>query len=261
MKITKREIILFCLFSVLLMISMCSDRRKLQYNDQNWQSITDQIQYNLDSSEAHLKTIIGGKRKTIRRLLHTRDSMNIALAKAIKEAGRNTKGVTIINTKTLIRDTIPTEIIRIDTFIVDNVIKEFPVYHSFVKNKWITYTVTAGADSIYNFIGIFDQINVRWEKRGRYTEVYARNENPYTKTIGLKSWMIENSTRGQMDYGVFAGAQQNLFNREFSGGGYFEIKYKLLTAEVSAGIITGGGTLINPMVEAKLKYAFKRHQY
>jgi hypothetical protein len=246
----------------MLLIQHCSYKRAVKQNDKHWHTITDKLTTERDkygAEIAQIRVIQGKRNAVIKDLQHSNDSLNIQLSEAMKESGRGSNTVTVINTETIIHDTLTTIITAFDTVVIDDTVTVWPVYFSTFRDGHIADTIIASRDSTTRNLHIYNTQTLDVKKKRNKYVITVKNSNPHITTSGLKSWQMDRLLNGQIDYGVY-GSYSNRPDFTYQGGGYFELKHKIITAEFVGGVEMGIGGL-RPLVEVKAKFAIQRFPY
>lgn len=260
-----RNIHFYLIIALLLFILLrqgCNSRRTFIKEKEKFSSIVSGLQNQVlqDGTLISKISAVNVKRKQAIELLEmTNDSLNNALANAIKSSGKGTQAVTVVRSETEYIDTGSIVIIVDSARCVNDTIVNYPVYYASSHDKWATWSVTAGPDSVVNKFKVYNQFALAWKKKKGKYECRIVNANPHTVTTGIKSWVIPAGADFWSDAGFVSGYRAtSAYGSSSTFGGYGEIKYKLITAEVTAGIENNSTIVISPFVEAKLKVAIWR---
>jgi hypothetical protein len=256
-------LIIICLFIVIIQQG-CGKRKAVIAEKQKYNALFDTLKKERLSNGielARMTSIISKRKEAVRILEMKNDSLSNLLAFVIKESGRGTTNAVTFHTETIIHDTVPVEIVRIDTVINKDTVELWPVYISYSKTKWLSLQTTASKDSTIAMVKTYNQYGLAMtRKRGR-VEASVYNSNPHSETIGVQSWTIPIGSDFWADYG-FYGMYEYQIQQHIAGAGlYAEAKYKNITAEINAGIKTDEAQLILPYAQARLKIAFKKHSF
>jgi len=148
---------------------------------------------------ARMKQINGTRKEALKALNISNDSLHFALAKLIKEGGRRTNSATIINTTTEIIKEVPVNVTEWDTvYVINSTVDSIrdsvvvmPIYKFSYSDEWQSVSVTAKPDTGIVRATYHNKLNMRFERRRKFTEVYVVDENPNASVSSVTSWSID----------------------------------------------------------------------
>lgn len=196
----RASIIIILILIVILSLRECSHSNEInevrsQYND----TLTTYIDKN-GVKTAKIQVIKEVDTKTFLELKSSKESIK-ALQKEVLLYKKKLKDATFARVETSVNSTGKTTIIKVDTIIVNEDKKIYPIYKSNKSNEWVKWDVIASKDSINVDLKVINKFTIsQIDKREgvfkpKKTFVEFKNLNPYTETQELQKFEVDNKKK------------------------------------------------------------------
>ena len=254
---------MLCLvLAVLLFAQSCNNKAKLHTQEQQWQSVTDKIKHNADSTVASVRVVVGSQRQVMKILKHNADSMSIALAEAIKKGKGKTITATVIEERVHIQhDSVLVNVTKYDTIRKDSTIVLYANFESQHRDEWLNYKAKYEGGTFSLDLITYNSLKVTTKKKRGGIELLVENKSPYALTTDAKSYSFDNRIKGQFDIGLYVDHSRSLHNNQTQLAAYTSLKYKAITGEISAGVQTEPDVFVSPYIGGRVKYALFNRQW